>query len=703
MSIEFPDKCRDLEPEEVANVAELDEEPEYGPDAPAGSLVPDLSNFKQPVPAPVEQPVETGVFQPTTGKYQLGRSYRHVNKEAKRKREKKEPAPPEQKPLTKSAEEQTNQIVWQTAELTACKMYPAYFISHYCQIFDNEMKAWVPFDLWDAQQVVLHDIDSNKQIVILKARQLGMTWLCLGYMLWLMLFKPVASCLVFSRREEEAKALLGDERLRGMFKRLPEWMRPATTKNDVATWMLSNGSVAHCFPTTAGDSYTATYVLCDEFDLLDLKDQVNVMRAVKPTMDSGGKLILLSRSDKTKPTSFFKSTYLEARKQGSVWKGVFLPWWSRPGRTRAWYDAEYKSWLDKTGSVDYMYEAYPGSDVEAMSPASSDKRIPAEWLLRCYKEQEPLRTPPGAPGIFRLNVYVAPIPGHEYVLGLDPAAGNPTSDDSSLHVLDKVTGEECAGLSGKFEPAVFASHAANVSAYYNDAPVMCELNNHGHAVILWLADNSHVRILTGLDGKPGWTTTSKSKALLYDTASTCFRDKETILHSRSTYLQLSLIEGASLKAPEPFHDDAAVSYVLALAAIARPQKLREPGIYTAAVKRDFRPGEGILSDAVKKTKDEIIPPEPVKYEPELVLAPTERQVLYVRAALEIAICQNNTRIDRDCAKNRIALLLSEFPVTDKWPQDVIQTWLALQYKQPTIPCKTAQTVPPLATGAGFLE
>jgi len=99
------------------------------------------------------------------------------------------------------------------------------------------------------------------------------------------------------------------------------------------------------------------------------------------------------------------------------------------------------------------------------------------------------------------------------------------------------------------------------------ASLMVERNNHGHAVLLWLSDNSPLSLLRGWDGKVGWLTNSKGKALLYTTAADAFREETTTVHSFSTYVQLSSIEGSTLKAPEGQHDDEATSYALALCGI----------------------------------------------------------------------------------------------------------------------------------------
>jgi hypothetical protein len=155
-------------------------------------------------------------------------------------------------------------------------------------------------------------------------------------------------------------------------------------------------------------------------------------------------------------------------------------------------------------------------------------------------------------------------------VGADPAEGNPTSADSALTVLDCGAGEECAALAGKYDPSVFAAHVAALAGWYNRAAVLVERNNHGHAVLLWLRDNSRVNLLRDHDGRPGWNATTRSKALLWTTAADAFRDGRTALHSFATFTQLASIEGATLRAPEGQHDDRAVSYALALQAVEKP-------------------------------------------------------------------------------------------------------------------------------------
>jgi hypothetical protein len=402
-----------------------------------------------------------------------------------------------------------------------------------------------------------------------------LTWLCLGLVLWLVLFHPACTALLFSRRDDEATDLLAT-RLRGMYDRLPGWLKVRSFGVDNGhEWALSNGSRVLAFPTTAGDSYTATIAVVDEADLVPDLDRL--LGAVKPTVDNGGKLVLLSRADKTRPESPFKRIY-RAAKQGSGWAHLFLPWHAHPGRDRAWYEAQRRDCLARTGALDQLHEQYPNTDAEALAPASLDKRLAAEWLLACHVPQSSLaRLPAAAPALPGLNVFHLPQPGRRYVAGADPAEGSPLSDESALCVLDDQTGEECASLAGRYEPSVLAAHLAAVCRWYNGAPAMVERNNHGHAVLLWLIDNARwLRLLPGHDGKPGWMSSTKGKALLYDGAADAFREGDCLVHDPETYHQLASIEGATLRAPQGQNDDRATAFALALAGrlVPRPRTFR---------------------------------------------------------------------------------------------------------------------------------
>jgi len=472
----------------------------------------------------------------------------------------------------------------QMAMIQTCKANYAHFLGRFAYI-ENATPApdgaeeaaggeWVRFDLWPAQAQVLQELRSRRQLIILKARQLGLTWLVLGYALARILFAPITVALFFSRGEKEAKELL--QRLKGMYSRLPAWMKEGdATIDNSEEWRLPSGSRAISLPTTGGRSYTASLVVMDEADFIERFNEA--MNAVKPTIDAGGKIILISSVDKSKPESPFKRIYRGAKAGETAWHPIFLPWFARPGRDAAWYAEQTRDSQARTGSLDDLHQEYPATDTEALAPRSLDKRISPLWIEACYAEMKPNKHVRGAPSLLGLEIYKLPVAGRKYVIGADPAEGNPNSDDSALTVVELLTGEECAVLAGKYEPSTFGGHIKTISAFYNHAPAMVERNNHGHAVIGWLKDNARrVRLLHGHDwdaethdkeDRVGWMSSTLGKALLYTEAADHFHTnaetKTKILHSESSYFQLASIEGATLRAPDGMADDRADSYALA--------------------------------------------------------------------------------------------------------------------------------------------
>ncbi len=474
---------------------------------------------------------------------------------------------------------------YQLRERRRCKKSAAYFIMNYVKIYaanaDVSMGGtgtWIPFKLWVEQIQVLDMFILFALVIVLKARQLGLTWLALAYALWLMLFRPAATILIFSRRDDESKYLLSDERLKGMFNALPDWLQEGVEKSDHHVWTLSNGSTAKAFPTSGGDSYTATLAIVDEADLID--NLGKLLTSVKPTIDAGGKLFLISRSDKSKPQSLFKKMYLAAKQGLTSWKSIFLAWNVRPERTIEWYEQVKRDTLENTGTLDDLWEMYPASDAEALAAKTADKRFLPTHLLKCYSSRRILTDAEllrhGIPALPGFRVYVPAKPGRQYIVGCDPAEGNPNSNDTGICILDYATGETCAVMQGKIEPSTTAVYIDRIGKYYNDADVLVLRNNHGHAVLLKLNEIGTLNLINGPDGRPGYQENVRTKTYMFDVTADALRDNDCLIYDFPTYSQLTSIEGNTLAAPEGELDDMASAFVTGVVGrilrIARPTR-----------------------------------------------------------------------------------------------------------------------------------
>ncbi len=488
------------------------------------------------------------------------------------------------------------------SEMAKCATDPVYFIVTYCYIYDSLTSSWIKFNLWPAQIGALSMAQIAKYLVVLKARQEGLTWL-LGTArpLWKMLFRQIAEVLLFSQRDDEATKLL--DRVRGMYERLPDWMRLPITTDSAHEFRLSNGSGAQALPaTTGGRSNAATDVVIDEADFVE--DLRTLVSFAKPTIDAGdNKMCLLSTVNDMTPGSYYQQLYKAARDGGSEWKALFLPWSAHPGRTEAWYEKQKVEAMLTHGTLDPVYKQYPATDAEA------HKRFPPQWLLAVYQQGLALSFLIDTPAIPGLIVYRYPEPGHRYGMGLDPAGGMSDGDSSVLDVVDADTKEEIAVCAGKVEPTQFANYAADISFYYFNCAILFEMNNHGQATLSQLRQRNAVLRYglnkSGLRGNmPGWLTLERNKHKLYDDGAKVIQEQmqiaalngtlvEPLIRNFTTYNQLASIENTAenpLRAPEGQHDDYAMAWVLAQQCVftARPgMEIVQHNLWSGEVQNDI--------------------------------------------------------------------------------------------------------------------
>lgn len=459
------------------------------------------------------------------------------------------------------------------AEWNRCAADCSYFINTYTKIFEAERRRWIPFELWDFQEDALAAFQEYKYIAWLKSRQQGATWLALAHGLWETIFHAISELLLFSRAAREASYLLSRERLKGMYTRLPAWMRTNTIiKNDTNHFRISNGSGVRAFPSHAGDSYTGTRVIIDEADLIP--DLSFLMQAVEPVIELGGSIALIFRPDKSKPDSLAKNIWRAANRNANEYFAIYTPWHANPKRDQAWYDKQVRNAMENTGSVDVVWENYSATPEEALAPKQLGKRLPLKMLERCYNKQSAILDddlPDDAPRHPNLRIYAIPRFKETYTSGLDCAEGLVNSDDSATVYLHVLTGMQVATIQGKLSPEVHAALSAKVADWYNGATLMVENINQGYTTIQWLLNNGYrSRTLKGHINKYGWTSSTTGKVIAYDGTAEVLQTGDTTIVDEACLSQLGNIESSTLRAPqgtgEASMDDLADAYAFAIQA-----------------------------------------------------------------------------------------------------------------------------------------
>jgi len=262
----------------------------------------------------------------------------------------------------------------------------------------------MPFTLWPAQASLIGDMGSERLLLILKARQLGISWLACAYALWLCLYHPGKVVLMFSKGQDEANELL--RRVTVMYHRLPDAMRtalPPVAKSNTGELAWANGSRIKSMPATqsAGRTFTASLVVMDEAAFMIYA--AALYTALKPTIDAGGQLIILSTANGK--TNLFYDLVHRAMTGAGRFVFRFLGWASRPERDAAWYAATEADAVDSA----HMKQEYPATPEEAFEATEEDTFLPAMALWDACRDALP------------------PLGPHERcVLALDAAESNDT-------------------------------------------------------------------------------------------------------------------------------------------------------------------------------------------------------------------------------------------------------------------------------------
>ena len=128
---------------------------------------------------------------------------------------------------------------------------PVYFINTYCKI-PHPGKGLIPFKTYDFQADLVEDLALHRFIVVLKARQLGISTITAGYVVWMMLFHRDKNVLVVATKLSTATNLV--KKIKGIHRHLPDWLKIADLSIDNRTsFELSNGSQVKA-SSTSGDA-----------------------------------------------------------------------------------------------------------------------------------------------------------------------------------------------------------------------------------------------------------------------------------------------------------------------------------------------------------------------------------------------------------------------------------------------------------------
>lgn len=255
-------------------------------------------------------------------------------------------------------------------ELEYCKGNIDYFVETYCHIEDKESAEVVqPFTLWPMQRDLLFSLYEHKLNVVLKARQLGVTWLALAIAAHLLVTTEGRTVVAISRTEEDSKELT--RRLAFILRNMPELVAeereqkafdgPVFKATTLSIEIKHKGATSYwkAFPSAAGAGrgFSADILILDEWAFQQYAEEI--WASIFPVVNRpyGGKVIGVSTIERG---TLFENIVMNHEDNG--FNLQFLPWYADPRRTQDWYDKTLKA----LGEVKMVAE-YPATIEEALS------------------------------------------------------------------------------------------------------------------------------------------------------------------------------------------------------------------------------------------------------------------------------------------------------------------------------------------------
>lgn len=377
-----------------------------------------------------------------------------------------------------------------------------YFVDTYCQMWEKQGGDPIPFRLWEFQWDVASKMQKEKKLIVLKARQMGLSWLASAYTLWKVLTIKNFHVYYTSIGLREVQEQM--ERVRFIFLGLPFWVQDRVflggknCKDNDSIIEFTNKSAIHATASSksAGHGAAPGLIIGDEWSRVE--NAQHKWRALKPSAGANTQIFLISTSDGF--NNHFADMWMEAVAGGNGFVPVFYSWRDHP-----MYSAEYieEQKRDFAGDLQGFMEAFPEKPEDAfMSAARSifDFTRIREWKEYIRTSEVDFRVgyldkDAENKRVFieneaeHLMVWREPVAGHHYAIGVDVAEGLTGGDYSAFVVLDCDTDEVVALYRSKISPEYYAHPIEECARWYNNAYLVVEVNTASELIMSDLKNN----------------------------------------------------------------------------------------------------------------------------------------------------------------------------------------------------------------------
>ena len=353
----------------------------------------------------------------------------------------------------------------QITEFVKCKNDPVYFAKKYVQIVNLD-EGLVPFQPYKFQEKLIKRFHKERFNICKMPRQTGKSTTVVAYLLHYAVFNDSVNIGILANKAATARELLG--RLQTAYENLPRWMQQGIIAWNKGSLELENGSKILAASTSAsavrGMSFNILFL--DEFAFVPNHIADSFFASVYPTITSGKstKVIIVSTPH---GMNHFYRLWHDAEKGKNEYTPTDVHWSEVPGRNAKWKKQTISNTSEQQFKIEFECE-FLGS-IDTLISASK---------LKALVYDNPIQKSAG------LDVYHPMQDKHDYLITVDVARG--VGEDYSAFVVIDIT-EFPHKVVAKYrnneiKPMIFPNVIYEVARNYNNAFILCEVNDVGDQV-----------------------------------------------------------------------------------------------------------------------------------------------------------------------------------------------------------------------------
>ncbi len=350
-------------------------------------------------------------------------------------------------------------------EFLKCKSDPVYFTENHIKIV-NVDEGLVSFDMYKYQKKLLKRFHKNRFNICKMPRQTGKSTTVVSYLLHYAIFNDNVNIGILANKAATARDLLG--RLQMAYENLPRWMQQGIVAWNKGSLELENGSkiIAASTSASAVRGMSFNIIFLDEFAFVQNHLADDFFASVYPTISSGKSTKVIIVSTPHGMNHFYRMWH-DAERGQNEYVATEVHWSEVPGRDKKWKEQTIRNTSKQQFAIEFECEFL----------GSVDTLINAAKLKALVYEQ-----PVEQNG--KLSVYEKPYKKRDYIITVDVARG--VGKDYSAFIVADITEFPYKVVAtyrdNEIKPMLFPSVIEDVAKAYNNAYVLCEVNDIGDQV-----------------------------------------------------------------------------------------------------------------------------------------------------------------------------------------------------------------------------